>query len=101
MKNSLFDSLFLVNLSVFCGISLFFLKVPRMAIYIVKMGGFGMAPRRCGIHSKSQSLMQKTYFLVLLKPYLQARTLVCVRMLLGCVRRLRVSFGLYFPKIDF
>ena len=62
MKNSLFDSLFLVNLSVFCGISLFFLKVPRMAIYIVKMGGFGMAPRRCGIHSKSQSLMQKTYF---------------------------------------
>ena len=38
MKNSLFNSLFLVNLSVFLWISLCFENIPCMATYNVKIG---------------------------------------------------------------
>ena len=38
MKNSLFDSLFIVNLSVFSRIFVCFEKVQCITIYIVKMG---------------------------------------------------------------
>ena len=59
-ENSLFDSLFLVNLSIFpLGFLCVLKKVLYMAIYIVKME-VGTTPKRCEIHSKSQSLMQKT-----------------------------------------
>ena len=56
-ENSLFDSLFLVNLSIFpLGFLCVLKKVLYMAIYIVKME-VGTTPKRCEIHSKSQSLM--------------------------------------------
>ena len=60
-----------------------------------------MAPRRCGIRSKSQSLMQKTCL-----SGTRETLLACVESYLcmqvhACVCRLRVSFGLYFSKIDF
>jgi len=36
------------------------LKTYHVRLYIVEKMGFGMAPRRCGIHSKPQQLLQKT-----------------------------------------
>jgi len=63
-----------------------------MAIYIVKMG-FGRAPRRCEIHSKPQSLMQKTFLSRAFETLLHAQTLVCVRRLLGCVCRFMPAYA--------
>ena len=36
------------------------LKMYHVRLYIVEKMGFGTAPRRCGIHSKPQPLLQKT-----------------------------------------
>ena len=36
------------------------LKIYHVRFYTVEKMGFGTAPRRCGYHSKSQSLLQKT-----------------------------------------
>ena len=51
-----------------------FENVPCKVLYSEKMG-FGMAPRRCEIHSKLQPLLQKTCLL-----YVSAYTEVCLRM---------------------
>ena len=53
-----------------------------------------MASRQCEIRSKSQSLMQKTCI-----SYSFETLPVCTGSC--CVHRPRVSFGLYFLKIDF
>ena len=37
------------------------LKMYHLRLFIIEKMGFGMAPRRCKIRSKSQSLLQKTY----------------------------------------
>ena len=36
------------------------LKIYNVRLFIVEKMRFEMAPRRCGIHSKPQSLLQKT-----------------------------------------
>ena len=36
------------------------LKMYHVRFFIVEKMGFGMAPRRCGIHSKPHPLLQKT-----------------------------------------
>ena len=36
------------------------LKMYHVRLYIVEKMGFGTTPRRCGIHSKPQPLLQKT-----------------------------------------
>ena len=35
------------------------LKMYHIRLFIVEKMGFGMTPRRCGIHSKPQPLLQK------------------------------------------
>ena len=59
MKNS-FDLLFLVNLMFSLRIFCVF-EIYHVRLYIVEKLGFEMAPRRCEIHSKPRSLMQKTF----------------------------------------
>ena len=54
------------------------LKMYHVRLFIVEKMGFGMAPKRCEIHSKPQPLLQKTCL-----PY-ASKTLVayamCLRM---------------------
>ena len=62
-------------------------KIYHVKLFIVEKMGFGTAPRRCEIHSKPQSLLQKTclsYVFETLAMY--ART--CLHTLaLACVRK--------------
>ena len=63
--------------------------------------GFGMAPRRCGIHSKPSPLFQKTYTFHTFET-LAAYAGMCLRMhALARVCRLRATLVILFPKIDF
>ena len=64
MKNSFFDSLFLVNFRFSRRIFCMFSEIYHVKLYIVEKLGFGTAPKQCGIHSKPQSLMQKTFLLI-------------------------------------
>ena len=64
-----------------------FENVPCKAFYNEKMG-FGTTPRRCGIHSKPQPLLQKTC-LSYASEIIAAYTRLCLRMhALARVRRL-------------
>ena len=56
----LFDSLFFIESQVFFVGSLCILKMYYVRLFIVEKIRFGTAPRRCGIHSKPQPLLQKT-----------------------------------------
>ena len=38
-----------------------FLKKYHVRLFIVEKIGFGAAPKQCGIHSKPQPLLQKTF----------------------------------------
>ena len=72
MKNSLFGSLFLVNLmfSIICVFKSYYVWP-----FIVQKWGFGTTPRRCGIfHLKTQTLMQKNL------SFIVSGTLTCVRL---------------------
>ena len=60
MKNSFLIHYFLVNLRFFREISVCFENVPCKALYNGKKWGFEVVPRRCGVHSKPQPLLQKT-----------------------------------------
>ena len=40
---------------------LYVLKMNHIRLFIIEKIGFGMAPKRCGIYSKHQPLLQKTY----------------------------------------
>ena len=55
-----FDSLFSSESYIFPVGFLYLLKIYHVRLYIVEKMGFGMAPRRYGIHSKPQPLLQKT-----------------------------------------
>ena len=55
-----FDSLFSSESCIFPVGFLYLLKIYHVRLYIVEKMGFGTAPRRYGIHSKPQSLLQKT-----------------------------------------
>ena len=57
-----FDSLFSNESLVFSVGFLCVLKMYHVKHFIVERMGFGMAPKRCGIHSKPQALLQKTCF---------------------------------------
>ena len=61
MKNSLFDSIFLVNFRFSHWILCMFSTIYHVKLYIVEKLGFGMAPKQCEIHAKPQFLMQKTF----------------------------------------
>ena len=77
-----------------------FENVPYKAFYSGKMG-FGAAPRRCGIHSKFQPLLQNTCISYVSKT-LVAYEEMCLRMhALALVRRPRITLVILFPKIDF
>ena len=54
------DSLFSNVFQVFSMRFLYVLKMYHVRLFIVEKMEFGMAPRRCEIHSKPQSLLQKT-----------------------------------------
>ena len=58
-----FDSLFSTESWVFPVGFLSVLKMYHVKLFIVEKMGFGVAPRRCGIRSKSHPLLQKTYLL--------------------------------------
>ena len=55
-----FDSLFSSESCIFPVGFLCVLKMYHVRLYIVEKIGFGTAPGQCGIHSKSQPLLQKT-----------------------------------------
>ena len=59
MKKSLLIYYILVNLRFFPMRFLCFLKMYHVRLFIMEKMGFGMAPRRCGICSKPQPLLQK------------------------------------------
>ena len=71
-----------------------------MVIYIVKMGVWNSSQTMLNSFQTS-TLMQKTYI-----SYSSETLPACIGSCLrtqvhACVHRPRVSFGLYFPKIDF
>ena len=77
------------------------LKMYHERLYIVKKMGFGIAPRRCGIHSKPQLLLQKaclSYTSETLVTYacFSSRTQAVTH-----VHRPRATLVILFPKIDF
>ena len=80
------------------------LKMYHIRLYIVEKMGFRMTPIQCGIHSKSQPLLQKTcfyyYFLLLyIFETLAAYAGVCLRVhTLAHVRELKATLVIYFQK---
>ena len=66
VKNSLFDSLFLVNLSVFPW-DFCVLKINHLRLLIVWKRGFGTIPRWCGIRPKPQHKCRKLVLYSFLK----------------------------------
>ena len=62
---------------------------------------FGTAPKQCGIHSKPQSLLKKTYISYAFET-LAAYTRTCLRMhALAHICRPRATLVILFLKIDF
>ena len=96
-----FDSLFSSESLVFPMRFLCVLKMYHVRHFIVEKIGFGIAPKRCGIHSKPQSLLQKT-FLFYASENLAAYARMCLRThALARVRKSRATLVILFPKIDF
>ena len=63
--------------------------------------GFGMAPRQCGIHSKPQSLLQKTYLSYAFEA-LAAYARMCLRTYaLACIRKPRLTYTCQGPLWSF
>ena len=63
--------------------------------------GFGMAPRRCGIHSKPQPLLQKTCIFHASET-LAAYAGICLRtQVVTLVRGPRATLVIYFHKYIF
>ena len=62
--------------------------------------GFGMAPTQCGIHSKPQSLLQKTCIFHTFET-LATYAGLCLRMPALAHIWAEGHLGLLFPKIDF
>ena len=79
MKNSILIHYFLVNLRFFPVGFFCVLKMYHVRLYIVEKMRFGMVPIRCGIHSKPQPLLQKT-FLFHASKTLVVYTRICLRM---------------------
>ena len=79
MKNPILIHYFLVNLRFFPLGFLYFLKMYHVRLFIMEKMGFGMAPRRCGIRSKPQPLLQKTFLFYIFET-LVAYAGVCLRM---------------------
>ena len=74
------------------------LKMYYVRLYIVEKKGFGMAPRRCGIRSKSQPLLQKTCL-----SYTFETLVACVGLCLhmhtvACVRRQWLAYAGSNPR---
>ena len=69
-------------------------EMYHVRLYIVKKMGFGVAPKRCGIHSKPQPLLQKTCLSY------ASETLA---MYVGCGPRMQVKgyFGHFLSKNRF
>ena len=83
------------------------LKMYHVRLYIVEKMGFGTAPRRCGIHSKPRSLLQKTC-LSYTSETLAVYVGICLRTRAGLhmqaathMWRPRATLVILFPKIDF
>ena len=83
------------------------LKMYHVRLFIVEKMGFGMAPKRCGIHSKPQSLLQKTCLFYASKT-LAAYTGMCLHRMLWpsyagyCSRTwTKESFGHFISKNRF
>ena len=70
-----------------------FLKVPCMAIYIMKIGIWNGSQTMWDSFQISVFNAKNLPFLVFLKPYLHAQTLVCVRRLLGCVHKFMLAYA--------
>ena len=80
---------------------LYVLKMYHVRIFVVEKMGFGTAPRRCGVHSKPQPLLQKTC-ISYASETLVVHAGICLRTQVAThVRRPRVSLVILFPKIDF
>ena len=78
------------------------LKMYHVRLFIMEKMGFGIAPRRCGIHSKPQLLLQKTFFFHASET-LVAYTGVCLckhalAHVCECVCGPRATLVFYFPK---
>ena len=70
---------------------MYVLKMYHVRLFIVEKMGFGMAPRRSGIHSKPQPLLQKTC-LSYASETLAAYTCFSLRMQTAThIRRLRAT----------
>ena len=77
------------------------LKIYHVRLFIVEKIGFETVPRRCGIHSKPQSLLQKI-FLFYVSKTLAAYTRVCLRMhALTHVRKLLPTYVGQGPLLSF
>ena len=77
------------------------LKMYHVRLFIVEKIEFGMAPKRCGIRSKLQPLLQKTclsYAFETLAAYARMYLHTHAR---ACVRRPRAPLVILFSKIDF
>ena len=77
------------------------LKMYYVRLFIAEKMGFRAAPKRCGIHSKPQSLLQKTC-LSYVSESLAVYTRMCLRMqALAHVCRPMATLVILFLKIDF
>ena len=83
------------------------LKMYHVRLYIVEKMGFGTTPRRCGIHSKPQPLLQKTRLFHASETLaMYAKMCFCTMLwstYASCCPRTWADghFGHLFPKIDF
>ena len=68
------------------------LKMYHVRLYIAEKMGFRMTPIQCGIHSKSQPLLQKTFLFYAFET-LAAYRRTCLRThALARVRKLRPTY---------
>jgi len=108
MKNTLLIHYFLMNLRFFPMGFLCVLKIYCVRLFIVEKIGCGTAPKKCGIHFKSQPLLQKTYLSYTFET-LAAYIRMCLRMYaLARIRKPRLTYvgrgpfwSFNFLKIDF
>ena len=97
MENSLLIHYFLVNLRFFSW-DFCVLKMYHVRLYIVEKMGFGMARRRCGIHSKPQRLLLKTCLLHAFKTLVAYVGVCFCTHALAHIRGPRASLVIYFQK---
>ena len=98
MKSFLLIHYFLVNLVFLLVGFLSPLKIYHVRLFIMEKMEFGMTPRRCGIHSKPQPLLQKTCLFMSLKPQLCTHALGHVRRLLPTYVSQGPLWSFYFQK---